>query len=329
MSSVYHQRPSPELKEFIQRGKRRSRILNVILILSLSFLFVSNIPDVNHASAIEYQEPLGVYDLPGQGDCSMAGAWDGQYYYAIDSNCFSSTVLIYKLKGQKAIFHGRRDIVDSIDKRPVMISNLVWDSKRKKFWAAHARSIYLISMDAIFQVNGASRTNRAIAEKIFVSESSGNYANRGGSYAIGGMAYEVSDDSLYIVPDSHPRIYQYHLSAKGGGEALVRVLTPKEARKSPNIFSHSPEVSKIRMSGIAVAGSQLIVGVNKSKKLVALSKSNGIVLSESLIDMQMIGSITCVSGEFGEYPDKYKVMIKDVYGGSLHTYMVNDLQCDK
>ena len=109
----------------------------------------------------------------------------------------------------------------------------------------------------------------------------------------------------------------------------MRILTPKEARKSPNIFSHSPEVSKIRMSGIAVAGSQLIVGVNKSKKLVALSKSNGIILSESLIDMQMIGSITCVSGEFGKYPDKYKMMIKDVYGGSLHTYMVNDLQCDK
>ena len=102
----------------------------------------------------------------------MAGAWDGQYYYAIDSNCFSSTVLIYKLKGQKVIFHGRRDIVDSIDKRPVMISNLVWDSKRKKFWAAHARSIYQISMDAISQVNGASGTTHAIAEKIFVSESS-------------------------------------------------------------------------------------------------------------------------------------------------------------
>ena len=85
----------------------------------------------------------------------------------------------------------------------------------------------------------------------------------------------------------------------------------------------------MRMSGIAVAGSQLIVGVNKSKKMVVLSKSDGIKLSENLIDIGMIGSITCLPTDFEESSHEENVMIKDVYGGSIHTYLVNDIQCDK
>jgi len=84
----------------------------------------------------------------------------------------------------------------------------------------------------------------------------------------------------------------------------------------------------MRMSGIAVAGSQLIVGINKYKKMVVLSKSDGIKLSESLIDIGMIGSITCITTDFGESAQEENVMIKDVYGGHIHTYLVNDFQCD-
>ncbi len=322
MNSRYHQRPSPTLKDFVIRGKQRTRILNIILVLSLSFFFVYNIPDVNHASAIDYKDPVRTFGLPGQGACSMAGAWDGQYYYAIDSNCYSSALLIYKLNAQGATLHGQRDIVDSVDNRPVMISNLVWDPKRQKFWAAHAKSIYLVSMDFNSEVNGAAKSPHAIAEKVFVME-------RSGSYAIGGIAYDEADDSLYVVPDSHPRIYQYRLGAKDGTETLIRILTPKEGRKITNFFSSSQEASKMRMSGIAVAGSQLIVGVNKSKKMVVLSKSDGIKLSENLIDIGMIGSITCLPTDFEESSHEENVMIKDVYGGSIHTYLVNDIQCDK
>ena len=371
MSRQYHQNPSPRVKDFIKMGKRRARIGNIILALVLTFIFLSNVPDVNRSSAVEYQEPIRTFRLPGQGNCSMAGAWDGQFYYSIDSNCYSSTLLIYKLNQDGVTLYGQRDIVDSVDKRPIMISNLTWDPKRNKIWAAHAKSVYLVTMVSKAQVNGEPKTNHASAEKMFLME-------RSGSYAIGGMAYDVGDDSLYVVPDSHPRIYHFRLNAKiaeqaprqaffkreldkvlGKGwekkwtteqiaampvvrkivadsieltrdsEALIRILTPKEDSRILSSFSRFPQVSKIRMSGIAVAGDNLIVGVNKNKKMITLNKSDGIILSERYIDVEMFGSITCLMAPFGKSPDEENVMIKAVYGGSLQTYYVNDIQCHK
>jgi len=322
MSSQYHLNASPGVKDFIKTGKRRARIGNIILALLLTFIFLSNVPDVNRSSAVEYQEPIRTFRLPGQGNCSMAGAWDGQFYYSIDSNCYSSTILIYKLNEDGVTLYGQRNIVDSVDKRPIMISNLTWDPKRKKIWAAHAKSVYLVTMASKAQVNGEPKANYAIAEKMFLME-------RSGSYAIGGIAYDLGDDSLYVVPDSHSRIYQFRLNAKNDSEALIRILTPKEGKRILSSFSRFPQVSKIRMSGIAVARDNLIVGVNKNKKMVTLSKSDGIILSERYIDVEMFGSITCLMAPFGKSPDEENVMIKDVYGSYLQTYYVTNIQCHK
>ena len=322
MSSRYSLLPSPTIKNFIKMGKRRSRIVNLILISVMALVFFVYVPDDNDAVAVEYQEPVRTFRLPGQGNCSMAGAWDGEYYYSIDSNCYSNTVFIYKLTESGAKLFGESKIVDSVDGRPVMISNLVWDPKRKKFWAAHAKSIYLITMDTEAPVNGKPIQGYATATKMFLME-------RSGSYAIGGMAYDVLDDSLYVVPDSHSRIYQFRADANSDQEALIRTLTPKEERKDLSIVIPSPRVTRMRMSGIAVIGDELLVGVNKSKKIVVLNKSDGVQLSERLIDVGMFGSITCLPNGSGESVGGENIMIKDVYGGYLHTYFLNDIRCSE
>jgi hypothetical protein len=93
---------------------------------------------------------LGTVTLPGNGDCSVAGTFDGTYYMTMSptGQCASATLQVYEPPSGgngAATLVSSKSVVDSTGST-VDISALAWDPGRGMVWGAFANKVWLIDI---------------------------------------------------------------------------------------------------------------------------------------------------------------------------------------
>ncbi len=221
----------------------------------------------------QYGTLLATVTLPGNGECSVGGTFNGTDYVAVMSGCFSDTLQFYRPptgSGEAALVSTIR-MYDPDTGKPVNVSALAWDTKRQKLWGAMANSIYLIDQE---------EGPRAPANLEF-------RPGVQGSYLVDGLAYDSTDDSLYYVPDSNQNIYHFSLGSDGHPiGTLLNIVRPKDVKGS----------SANDISGVVVGSDDtLFIGRNKGSgaRIVRIHKWSGEFISDFATTFERVEDLAC------------------------------------
>ena len=228
---------------------------------------------VNTRPPVRYGTLLATVTLPGNGECSVGGTFNGTDYLTVKSGCFSDTLQVYRPpEGDgAATLMSTKKMYDPASGKPVKISAVAWDTKRQMLWGAMANAVYLIDP------NEGSRVPAILQFRPDVQ----------GSYLVDGLAYDATDDSLYYVPDSNQNIYHFSLGSDGSPPGtLLNIVRPKddEGRSESDI------------SGVVVGSDDtLYIGRNKGSgaRIVRIHKWSGKFISDFATTFERVEDLTC------------------------------------
>jgi hypothetical protein len=244
---------------------------------------------------------LGTVDLPGNGDCSVAGTFTGTYYMTVQecSGINSNQLQIYLPPAGgngAATLIATKNVVDS-GGDSVNISALAWDPGRGKLWAAHDDKIWLID------IGDPTVSGNSVATYQF-------QAGVGGIDLIDGLAYDGIDDSLYYSPDIS--CYVYHFDVHGN---LLNTVTPLNA----------DEEMDCAVSGVAVGtNNTLYIGRDGYAEIRRIDKTTGAFVSQFATTAGRVEDLTC---DPVTYAPLEAILAKDAYNGLYEAFEVEAGTC--
>ena len=253
---------------------------------------------------------VATVNLPGNGECSVGGTFDGTYYLTIQTGCISSTLQIYQPPpgNGNATLVSTKTIVDSEIGSPVTLSAIAWDPSRRKFWGVLASAVYLID------IGDPTIGGEALASFQF-------HPNVSGSYMIDGLAYDVGDDTLYYVPDSNLNVYHFSLGTGTNPPlgTLMNVVTPRNAAGQADGA----------LSGVVVGlDNTLFIGRNKNSKaeILRIHKTTGAFISRFATMADRVGDLTCDAASRAAQGTE-AILAKDAFNALYQAFEVEEGTC--
>ena len=262
--------PKRTWKAPIVRGKHYAAAAMLMLVTAVAVLvWVVTRPPLTYGTL------LARVTLPGNGECSVGGTFNGTDYLTIKSGCFSDTLQVYRppVGDGDATLVSIKKMYDPVSDKPVNISAVAWDTKRKMLWGAMANGVYLIDPSEGARVQATLQFRPDV----------------GGSYIVDGLAYDSADDSLYYVPDSNPNVYHFSLGTDGRPMGtLLNIVRPKDEDGQ----------SESDISGVVVGSDDtLYIGRNKGSgaRIVRIHKVSGKFISDFATTFERVEDLTCDS----------------------------------
>jgi hypothetical protein len=255
----------------------RPRVLPAILLL----VAVGMVLVAARAEAVPGQS-RGLVQLPGNGGCSVAGAYDGTFYITINTNsCSGTTVGIYQppaLGSGPATPVSTKPVVDS-GGNPVTLSAVDWDTSRNLLWGVHGTTpgqAYLIDL------GDKTMSGPATATLQFT------YNLPGEIPLIDGLAWDFTDDTLWISPDVSCNVF--HFSTGG---ALLGSIQPKNAAG----------VEDCVVSGVAIGSANtLYIGRNGLGEIRRVNKADGTFVATHATANFRIEDLVCAGNLYRDPP---------------------------
>jgi hypothetical protein len=235
----------------VKRGRRR-RVRALPLPVFLLLLAVAVVLGLARAAEAVPGQSRGVVMLPGNGACSVGGTHDGTYYITVNTSaCQGDTIGIYLPPPTGA---GPAVLV-STKTLPVTVSAVDWDRSRNLLWGVFGSTggqAYLINL------GDKTMSGPATATLQF------SY-NIPGLSLIDGLAWDPTDDTLWISPDVDSSVH--HFSTTG---THLGAIQPKNAAG----------VADGLVSGVAIgAANTLYIGRNGTGEIRRVSKADGTFVS--------------------------------------------------
>lgn len=253
---------------------------------------------------------LGTVTLPGNGSCSVAGAFDGKHYLTIQTDsgggCASSTLLVYQPPAGgngAATLVSTKSIVDS-NGSPVVVSALAWDPNRKKVWGAFSGQVWLIDLGDP-GVSGSATASLQFSPTV------------GGIELIDGLAYDAGDDTLYYSPDVNCSAFQFSLGTGANPPlgTLMNTVTPKNAAGTSDCL----------VSGVAVgSGNSLYIGRDGAAEIRRVDKTTGAFISQFATTSGRVEELTC---DPVTYAPKEAILAKHAFDGLYEAFEVDPGTC--
>jgi hypothetical protein len=240
---------------------------------------------------------LATVNLPGNGGCSVNGTFDGTYYITVD-DCPGTVLQIYTPPpgDGDATLVATKNVVDG-GGSPMSTSGLAWDPSRNMLWSALNDNVYLID------IGDPTVSGDAVATHQFV-------AGVGGIGLVDGMAYDSSDDTLYMSPDIDQNVY--HLSTTG---TLLHTITPKNAAGQADGS----------VSGVVVGtGNTLYIGRSGDEEIRRIDKTTGDFISSFTSTFGRVEDLTC---DPVTYSPLEAILSKDAYGALYEAFEVEIGTC--
>jgi hypothetical protein len=239
---------------------------------------------------------LATVTLPGNGSCSVNGTFDGTYYISVD--CAGTVLQIYTPPpgDGAATLVSTKNVVDGVG-TPVTTGGLAWDPTRNMLWAAYNDNVYLID------IGNPTVSGNAVATLQFV-------AGVGGLSLVDGMAYDSSDDTIYMSPDVDANVY--HFSPTG---TLLNTVTPKNAAGAPDG----------QVSGVVVGtGNTLYIGRSSTEEIRRINKTTGDFISGFASTTGRVEDLTC---DPVTYAPLEAILSKDAYAQLYEVFEVEAGTC--
>ncbi|MBI2852661.1 MAG: hypothetical protein HYX84_06135 [Chloroflexi bacterium] len=238
---------------------------------------------------------LGTVSLPGNGDCSVAGTFDGTYYLTMEGGfgvgCAGNQLQIFQppVGGNgAATLVATKTLVDA-GGNPVNVSALSWDASRGEVWAAFGSlsgNMYRIAL------GDKTVTETRTVTPVFTYSVSG-------ISLVDGLAWDPNDDTLYLSPDVNANVYHFLVDG-----TLSNTVTPKNAAG----------VADGSVSGVAIgAGNTLFIGRDGSAEIRLVDKTTGDFISTFATTSGRVEDLVC---DPVTYAPKEAILAKDAYGSS-------------
>ena len=246
---------------------------------------------------------LGTVNLPGNGDCTVAGTFDGTYYMTMQGGfavgCAGNTLQVFLPPAGgngNATLVATKTLVDGAS-NPVAISALAWDPSRGMVWGAYNDNVYLIA------IGDPTVSGNVLATWQFT-------AGVGGISLVDGLAWDGSDDTLYYSPDVDNNVY--HFSPTG---MLLNTVTPKNAAG----------VADGLVSGVTVGTSNtLYIGRDGDAEIRRIDKTTGNFVSQFATTSGRVEDLTC---DPVTYAPMEAVLSKDAYNALYEAFEVEAGTC--
>ena len=222
---------------------------------------------------LQYGTLMATVSLPGNGECSVGGTFNGVHYIAVKSGCFSDTLQFYRppVGSGVATLVSTLKIYEPDTGRPVNVSAVAWDPTRQMIWGAMANAVYLID---------PTEGPRAPARFQFRPDILG-------SYIVDGLAYDPADDSIYYVPDSNQNIYHFSLGTDGRPVGtLLNTVRAKDEQGN----------TESDVSGVVIGSEDtLYIGRNEGSgaRVVRIHKKSGKFISDFATTFERVEDLTC------------------------------------
>ncbi|MFC2174078.1 hypothetical protein ACFLU6_15880, partial [Acidobacteriota bacterium] len=247
--------------------------------------------------------------LPPSTDSGMGLAFDGEsIYYAYK---YEDKLHICMQDGTGACEHiGTKSIVDKRN-NPVALGVITWDPGRGKLWAATSgkspNEIYLIEV---------KKGKKAKAEFMFNAPYPDPDSPEPDAVVTDGIAYDISDDTLWVSPDLDCYVYQYSLGTDGNpmGTLLHRVAA-KDGLGSVDCF----------ISGVAI-GSEgtLYIGRNGFNEIRRIDKTTGEMISTFATTAGRVEDLACDSAS---YSPLEAILARDAFRSIYEAFEVEPGTC--
>jgi hypothetical protein len=250
---------------------------------------------------------LGIVTLPGNGECSVAGSFDGTYYIttfasSFGTGCTSSTLGIYSpppTGAGPAVLVSTKTIVDGAN-NPVSVDVVDWDSSRNLLWGVHGASN---GQAWLIDLGDKTMSGTATATLEF------NYSIDGFEL-IDGLAWDFFDDTLWISPDVDCDVH--HFSTTG---ADLGAIQPQNEDGDVDC----------EVSGVAIgANNTLYVSRDGTGEIRRVNKSNGSFVSAFTTTNFRVEDLTC---DATTYAPKEAILAKDAFGSSYEAFEVEAGTC--
>ena len=240
---------------------------------------------------------LGTVDLPGNGGLSVAGTFDGMYYITVDGPSDQIDIFLPPVGGNSSATLVATKTVQNGAGAPVAVSALAWDPTRNMIWGAYGDAVVLIDLQ------DKSVSSTALATLAFAP-------GVGGYSLIDGLAYDASDDTIYLSPDVD--CYVYHFAPDG---TLLDTIAPKD----------DIGVEDCDVSGVVVGSANtLYIGRNGNAEIRRIDKTTGNFISTFATTSGRDEDLTC---DPVTYAPLEAILSKDAYGAYYEAFEVEAGTC--
>lgn len=252
---------------------------------------------------------LATVSLPGNGSCNVTGTLActdfGTHYFAINGDgCDSTTIGVY------TPCVGAACAATAVATKTVTntLSGLTYDPSRSTaanvvLWGMHSSNLYRIDL--------GDPTVSGPATQTFVCSTM-----IGGIDLIDGLAYDVSDDTLYASPDVDLSVYQLSLGGVNGAPCtLMKTVSPENAGGAADGL----------VSGVAIGGGNtLYIGRNGAAEIRLVDKTTGAFISNFSTTAGRVEGLTC---DPKTYAPLEAVLAKDAYNALYEAFEVEPGTC--
>lgn len=257
---------------------------------------------------------LGTVNLPGNGNCAVAGTFDGTYYMTMQGGfgvgCAGSTLQVFLPPAGgngNATLVSTKSIVDG-GGSPVSISALAWDPSRSSsgnemVWGAFANRVFLIN------IGDPTVSGNALATTQFAHNLSGGL--------IDGLAWDPNDDTLYWSRDATCCVWQFSLGTGVNPPlgTLMNTVTSKNAAGQADGL----------VSGVVVgAGNTLYIGRDGAAEIRRIDKTTGDFISQFATTAGRVEDLTC---DPITYAPNEAILAKDAYTALYEAFEVEPGTC--
>ncbi|MBU0953235.1 MAG: hypothetical protein KKA90_02320 [Nanoarchaeota archaeon] len=262
---------------------------------------------------------LDTVGLPGN-VISVAGTFDGTYYMTvpylgidqIDIYLPPAPDAVPGPPADPATVIASKNIVDAADGvTPVQVSALAWDPLREELWGAYQDKVWLIDLgdptvsdtvEATFQFSPSVQAPGEVGPGLF--------SDLPGVPMVDGLAYDVSDDSIWYSPDIHDNVY--HFASDG---TYLGKVTPKNAAG----------VADGDVSGVTIGSNNtLYIGRDGNSEIRRIDKTTGAFISTFATTSDRVEDLTC---DPVTYAPKEAILAKDAYYQLYEAFEVEPGTC--
>jgi hypothetical protein len=253
---------------------------------------------------------LATVTLPGNGTCNVAGTLAttgfGTHYMVINSSGCSGTTIGVYTPCAGAVCAATAVATKTF---PVTLSGLAYDPFRSTaanvvLWGAHNGDVYRMDL--------GDPTVTAAATQTFICTS-----GIGGSSLDDGLAYDQSDDTLYVSPDVNQSVYQLSLGTGGNGPActVMNIISPEDAGGAADGS----------VSGVAIgANNTLYIARNGEQEIRQIDKTTGAYILGFPTFSDRVEALTC---DPVTYAPLEAVLGKDAFGELYEAFEVEPDTC--
>ncbi len=247
---------------------------------------------------------LDTVGLAGNSGCNVGIAFDGAYVMTIDDGgCFGQEIGIHT-PGTGALVATKtvRDAAGAL----VDISAIDWDSSRGKLWATYNGAVYLVDIVG----TGIGVTEDVVATFEFAT-------GVGGFALTDGLAWDSSDDTLYVSPDVSCCVYQFSLGTGVNPPlgTLMNTVSPENAAGVADGF----------VSGVAIgSGNTLYIGRNGNAEIRRVDKTTGAFVSTFATTAGRVEDLVC---DPVTYAPLEAILAKDAFSSLYEAFEVETGTC--